>query len=308
MKRVAILGATGYIGKSLSNEFLLENKSQLFLFSRSKEKLREAFKSDAITNAHGYTFCELSEFNNHVYDVIINCAGVSDVTRIQNDPESFLRAADDIDTMIVHYLEKNNKVLYINMSSGAAGAENVVGLPRSTMQELVSIESLSPQQYYGAAKRIIEERHRSRPLLSIVDVRVFSFFSRFVDTESHFLLSEIVRCLQKKEVFETNNEDIMRDYISPRDLFSFISLLIDKKFVNDCFDIGSRAPVSKFELLDFLHKEYGLTFSIKESSAAKKGLSSNAYYGDIAKAQTLGYNPEFTSLSGIQHEINQMSM
>jgi nucleoside-diphosphate-sugar epimerase len=297
MKSVAILGATGYIGASLSRELAVQKEAiNLYLFSRSKEKilaLKESVKE--LGSQDNNYFYSMEMFSRYNYDVVINCTGVSDLTMLSEQPENIIDITESVDTTVIDYLKNNPNTLYINMSSGIV--HNALGTGSAT---------LTPADYYAFAKKEAEKRHRSLSTFSIVDIRIFSFFSRYVNLKSHFLMSEVVECITTKKIFETNSDDIVRDYISPNDLCALILLIIEKGKVNDAYDAYSKSPVTKFKLLDFLKEKYGLAYSIKDGDMVKKGLSKNEYIPKDKKADTLGYVPVLSSLECIDHEMRAL--
>lgn len=292
MKKVAILGATGHIGKALAHSCIHnENDFILYLISRSLGKindLKETFNGQGKKNSLQYLL--LNDFAEEEYDVVINATGISDMSLLQENPANILTITRAMDSIVIEYLKAHPKTLYINMSSGAVyTAPNAIE------------ENMTVGAWYAFAKKESEERHRQEKDLSIVDVRIFSFFSRFIDTKSHFLMSDIVNALLSKKPLVTSNEDIIRDYISPNDLLTLIKMIINKGEMNDFFDAYSSAPVAKFELLAFLRETYGLIYEIQDS--ASNSLSHSSYYAQDKKAKTLGYVPSVSSLTCIDQEV-----
>ncbi|MCF7843471.1 NAD-dependent epimerase/dehydratase family protein [Candidatus Gracilibacteria bacterium] len=303
MKKIAVLGATGYIGRSLLVEFFGEvGKYELFLFSRSKEKLSKIVRD--IPDAENYTLCDFSLLHKHVYDVVINCTGIGDTQELRKTPEAIFRVTEEIDNMILSYLDRKPKTLYINLSSGAVYGDNFNKAINEKTKTILNINNLKISEYYSIAKINAEAKHRSMSNLNVVDLRVFAFFSKFVDTKVGFLMSEIVECIKNKKVFKTNNTNIVRDYISASDLLSLIKLIIKKSNINDSFDVYSLKPISKFQLLSFLEKKYGLKYKINSSSSKENTIiSKNIYYSNNQKAKDLGYKPELSSLKSISKEL-----
>lgn len=305
MKRVAILGATGYIGKSLLFEFLeVPGDNTLFLFSRSVRKMKNLIKD--VSKGGDCSVHSFDEFSSFTYDVIINCTGVGDPSLLQKDPANIFTTTEEIDSIIISYLFKNPKTLYINISSGAVYGDNFKKPCTEETNTILHINSLNPQEYYSVAKIYAEAKHRSLCHLHIVDIRVFAFFSSFVDVEAKFLMSEIAYCIQHNKIFTTNDENIIRDYSTPKDLFALIQLIMVKKVNNDAFDIYSKKVISKFDLLSFLEKKYKLKYEIIKNS--KKNFSSvkKKYFSKNKKAESIGYVPKFTSLQGIEYEIDKL--
>jgi len=305
MKKIALLGATGYIGKSLLHEFFDDkSKFQLFLFSRPKDNIKNIVKDKP--KDCDIKVCPLDEFNLSDYDVIINCTGIGDPLVLKNDPSSIFKVTEEIDNMIIGYLERKPKTIYINLSSGAVYGDSFEKAITSETKSILNINNIRVSEYYAVAKINAEAKHRSVPNLNIVDLRVFAFFGHFVNTKTGFLMSEIVDCIKNKKVFETNEVNIVRDYITPKDLFSLIKLIIKKGKINDFFDVYSLKPISKFELLSFLEKKYGLKYVINKSSVKNSNSSKNIYYSKNKKAGEIGYSPTQNSMNGIGSEIDKM--
>lgn len=308
MKKIALLGATGYIGRSLLAEFFDDkDKVQLFLFSRSKDKIKNLIK----VKPKGYkvTACSFNKFNSLDYDVIINCTGIGDPMILKKEPGDIFKITEEIDNMILKYLSRKPKTLYINFSSGAVYGRDYKKAINSETKSVLNVNNISVSEYYSIAKINAEAKHRSMPILNIVDLRVFAFFSRFVNIDSGFLMSEMINCIKNKKVFKTNDENIIRDYICPKDLFSIIRAVIKKQKINDFFDVYSLKPVSKFELLSFLEKKYGLKYIIKKSLRSdNKIVSKNVYYSKDRKLKDIGCSPRFSSLKGIEFEIDRMDL
>ncbi|MFA5997311.1 MAG: NAD(P)-dependent oxidoreductase [Candidatus Paceibacterota bacterium] len=305
MKKIALLGATGYIGRSLLREFFDEkDKSQLFLFSRTKSKVHTIVKK--YPKDINFQICEIGEFNKYNYDVIINCTGIKSLNSLKQNPSEVFSATEEVDSMVIRYLLKNPKALYINMSSGAVYGDNFHKSISSKTKSVLDINNIDVSESYAIAKLNSEAKHRSLSNLNIVDLRVFAFFSRFYDVSPNFMISEIVDCLKSKKVFKTDDNNIVRDYITPKDLLSLIKKVMKKGKINDFFDVYSKAPISKLTLLSFLEKKYGLKYVINKIPKPITGVSKNVYYSKNKKAGTIGYVPEYSSLKGIESEISKI--
>ncbi len=80
MIKVALLGSTGHVGKNLTYYFGKEKNFELLLFSRNEKKLEKTISQFELKN--NFTIRKYDEFNNLTYDVVINCVGLSDPTKI----------------------------------------------------------------------------------------------------------------------------------------------------------------------------------------------------------------------------------
>ncbi len=308
MKKIAILGVTGYIGRSLLREFFLEKKGYtLFLFSRSQEKITTIIRD--VPKSIVYSVHSFSEFNEGEYDAIINCTGISGISILKENPLEIFKVTEDVDSLIISYLQQHPKAHYVNISSGAVYGNSVEERQDESTVTTLSGGFIGQRESYTIAKINAEAKHRSLTSLNIVDLRVFAFFSSLVDTDSLFLMTEIVNCIQTKKVLATNSQNMVRDYITPKDLLMLIKSIIAKKKINNYFDVYSKKPISKFDLLASMNKKYGLEFEIKKDiSKAKSSPSKNIYASKSKKAtKLLGYKPTTTSLEGILEELQKFS-
>jgi hypothetical protein len=71
--------------------------------------------------------------------------------------------------------------------------------------------------------------------------------------------------------------------------------------------VYSRAPVSKLELLEVLKKRFGLQCEIGDANIGTSPTGNKKeYYSKNHHAETFGFEPAYTSLGGIEKEIEAM--
>ena len=300
-KRIAILGATGHIAKSLIDKLYRMDRYELVLFCRSSARLNEFL--DVIINNNMVSAKKFSEFSQGEYDIIINCVGMGDPTKLKNAGVIIFRLTEKYDNMILDYLEEYPEALYINFSSGAVyGTKFNIPVDESTCTEL-DINHIDSGDFYSIAKLNAEAKHRAMADFNIVDLRVFGYFSRFIDLDAQYFMSEVISCVKDGKVLDTGEGDMVRDYIHPSDLVSLIEKCIYIQSLNDVFDVYSLKPVTKFEILEYFAKQYDLKYSIKDGMqiSAATGIK-DYYYSDYKKAGKIGYYPQFTSMDSILEE------
>lgn len=89
MKKIALLGATGNIGKALGNELsgkAFIGKFKVFQYARSLGNLQA--------------------FGEAGYDVIINCIGIGSPAVLKRDPAVIFGVTEQFDSLVMGYLEK----------------------------------------------------------------------------------------------------------------------------------------------------------------------------------------------------------
>lgn len=300
--KVAIFGATGHIGKNLTLYFSQEKKYELFLFSRDVNRLHKII--DKICPGNSFSMNNYDNFGKFTYDIIINCVGISNPREIEKNSSSIIKITEHFDNKIIDYLETHQSTLYINMSSGVVYGHDFAIPADESIYSKLTINNPSSGYFYSIAKINSEAKHRAFQNLNIIDLRLFNFFSRFIDLSTNFFISDVVSSIKNKVTLSTSPEDIKRDFVHPEDLYSLIQKCIMKGSLNDSFDVYSKSPISKFQLLDNLSVKYNLKYVVKEnvSLAAPTGNKEN-YYSSSRKAATIGYFPRYSSLETIMSEI-----
>ena len=300
-KKIAILGATGHIAKSLIEMLSCTDGYELILFYRSSDRMNSFL--EMIHSNNTISIKKYSEFNQAGYEVIINCVGIGDPAKLKNAGVMIFRLTEKFDNMILDYLEKHPEALYINFSSGAVyGTKFNIPVNESTYNEL-DINHIVPGNFYSIAKLNAEAKHRAMADLNIIDLRVFGYFSKFIDVNAHYFMSELISCVKDGKNLITEKGDMARDYIHPSDLVSLIEKCMAVKSINDAFDVYSLKPVTKFEILEYFAKQYGLKYSIKDDMQISAATGTkDYYYSSYKKAEELGYFPQYTSMDSIIEE------
>jgi nucleoside-diphosphate-sugar epimerase len=296
--KISILGARGQIARSLISLYINKGElDNLELYSRNPESL--------ISEVEGAKVYPSEDFIHHGHEIIINCIGISNLKDSKDFGPEIFNIHEIWDNLILECLKKGEKTLYINMSSGAVYGKNFQTPVAEQSCLLSGITEISPVDFYAVSKLNSEAKHRSFEKLSIVDLRIFSYISKFIDFNSNFLVSEIMTAIKNKKTFVTNDSDISRDYLHPEDMMQIISLVIkqwgETGFINDSFDTYSKNPITKMDMLNGLAEKFDLQYDIKKEKkvdSSATGFKMN-YYSVNKKLQKLGYEPRYSSLDAI---------
>ena len=259
-KNIAIFGSTGHIGKNLISFFIKNNDFKIFLFSRDIKK----FESLKMIFSDTMSFNTYDDFGKNEYDVIINCVGISNPNTFEKNSRSIFDTAEFYDMMALDYLKNFPTTLYINLSSGAVfGREFDKPVDDSSTYKF-DVNKINKGEMYSVSKMYLESKHRSLPDLNIVDLRIFGFFSRFIDVNAGFFMSELLQALKNKSEFITDKKDFVRDYVNPNDFYDLTKNCIANKKINDVFDVYSKEIISKFQILEECFNKFDLKFKLVE--------------------------------------------
>ena len=302
--KIAILGSTSHIAKGLINNFLQSGWFCLHLYTRSPDRLlrfldiiEESVEKDCVLH-EGY-----DDFAEGSYDVVINCVGVGTLSKLGGDYSNYFVVTEKYDNLIIEHLLENPDTLYISISSGAVyGRELSAPADENTVNH-ISVNHVTTDDYYAIARLNAETKHRAFGNLRIVDLRVFSYFSRFIDLTDGYFITEIMDCILNEKVLVTDDVNIVRDYIHPEDLFLMIRKCMGAGKINKAFDAISSKPAEKREILDYFSLKYGLKYEISRflghaSATGKK----NIYCSDYNSASCIGYEPTYRSKDAIEQE------
>ena len=300
--RIAILGATSHIAKNLIVG--LNKTMQLFLFARSSEKVLAFLQMQGITNrVAGVRQLDAFGVDNIYYDAVINCIGYGTPDKLRNSGAEIQFVTERYDNVIIAYLLSHRSSTYVNFSSGAIYGANVKPVDNNTGFG-IALGALSVSDAYRVAKLNSETKHRSMSSFSIIDLRLFSFFSRFIDLDSSYFMAELVRCIQHGLDFATSSDELMRDYVHPMDLCRLIENCIQVKGINKALDIYSLQPAKKSEIISVFQKKFGLKVRIIDASriGSPTGEKENYFSTKRDAAQIFGYMPKYTSIESLVAE------
>jgi nucleoside-diphosphate-sugar epimerase len=302
--RIAILGATSQIAQDLILSFSINKDYDFLLFGRNIELLEKWINSENLSEK--YQVKEYSEFSNdQKYDMIINFVGIGDPAKAQKTGNDIFKITEQYDDMALEYVKQHKKTKYIFLSSGAVYGGNYQEPVNKDTIATIDINNLKSTDWYTLAKLYAEAKHRSLSDLSIIDVRVFNYFSHTQNIDTRFLITDIVRAIKNKEVFKTSVDNIVRDFITPPDFYNLIQAIIDAKSTNIALDCYTKNPVSKFDLLSELKNKFGLIYDFDENidTIDATGAKVN-YYSTNKISGNIKYMPDNTSLDGIIQEMN----
>jgi nucleoside-diphosphate-sugar epimerase len=307
--KIAILGSTSHMAKGLINNFLQGGGFSLHLYTRSPDKvlnflgtIEKSPDKDCVIH-EGY-----NDFLKSSCDVVINCIGVGTLNKLRGDYTKYFTVAEEYDNLAIGCLRNNcPNALYISFSSGAVYGKDFSAPVEENTINSIRVNHVTAEDYYAIVRLYTEAKHRAFNGLRIIDLRLFSYFSRFIDLTDGYFITEVMDCILNKKVLVTNDVNIVRDYLHPEDLFSIIRKCMDAGKINSAFDVISAKPVEKKEILDYFSLEYGLKYKISRSVSHVSATGpKNIYYSTYNKALEIGYKPNFTSMDALQQEAKHI--
>jgi nucleoside-diphosphate-sugar epimerase len=297
--RIAVLGATGHVGQVLAHH-LPATGADVVLVGRDPDRVRAVALAADLGLDAATTFDALPETP---VDVLVNCVGIGDPAKLAARPEAVYEVTQHFDDICLGYLNARPGTMLVNFSSGAVYGTDFTAPATDESTLSVAVNSIAAEDHYGIAKLASESRHRARPGDSIIDLRLFGLFSRYIDPTARYFANELVACVASGEEFVTGPDDMKRDFVRPADLAALVRIAAAARAVNAPWDVATGTPVSKFELLETFARRFGLRWRIDESlrPASATGAKTD-YYSLSHRARLSGWEPTATSLETVVEE------
>ena len=109
----------------------------------------------------------------------------------------------------------------------------------------------------------------------------------------------MIRC-RENQIMKTDDKNITRDYIGPKDLHQLIMKLVKNDFLNTSVDCFTKDPTDKFSILELMKSQFGLKYEIINSDSGINAYGPrDNYFSENFKASSFGYEPLFSSLENI---------
>ena len=306
---ITILGATSHIARGLIYQITNQGACGLRLYTRSPEELGRFLGSIGRAPGPDLEVHEgYDDFAAAPHDVLVNCVGVGTVRKLQGDYSRYFAVTELYDNLVIDAMRAScgPDALYISLGSGAVYNTFSAPAEQDTVAQ-IQVNSLAKEQYYAVCRLNAEAKHRSLPHLSIVDLRIFAYFSRFMDLDDGYFISEALRAILEGRVLEVDASNFVRDYLHPEDLYAMIQRCMEAGRINAAYDVCSSAPVEKQQILDHLGRQHGLQTRVRQELAPPTATGTkNVYCSNNRSAATIGYEPRYSSMDTIAGEARAL--
>lgn len=233
MINVLILGSSSHIAKGLIYYFEQDKNYKLTTWSRSIDTTTTVYYMFGLKNK---------------YDIIINCIGKGKASTIQSINYDDIVYYNELDKCIINYLKQYKSCFYFNISSWVAGED---------------IKENHRHYIYATNKKYLEIKHRLLPELNIIDLRIQAYFSRWIDLDSGFLLSDILNHIKNGTKLTLNDDTKKEMNISiPINIYEYIVYIYNKNVCcNYHFNLINNV-VKKSDILIY----FNIIYSIKSNT------------------------------------------
>jgi nucleoside-diphosphate-sugar epimerase len=257
MKTIAVVGASGHVGKSLCQSIEEDGRFNLLPCSRSSGNINEWARTTV--------------------DVVVNCVGVGSPLKVRALERDVFSMTDTTDNRILEWLRTHDR-LYIFISSGAIHYR---------------------KDCYAIAKRCAELKHRALEQQAIVDLRLFNYITEHINIGDGYLITELLRAILDKKPFVTYNIDVEKDFTGRHELWRAVLAAIGHPG-NAAYDVYSKAPTTKFDIMAFCGLQYNMAFRVKGGKRTTLSKYTPTEHG----LQKIGYEPQRDSTQCIKEAFD----
>jgi nucleoside-diphosphate-sugar epimerase len=279
---IAILGATGYIGRSLG--WLLAREGRpLTLFARDLRKLTAPGWPPAIR------LRQLDEFDAADFELVVNAIGAGDPARVKSIGPDILNITAFWDQRVMATMGARTR--YVFLSSGAVYGSSFDRPVNIDSQLCLPVNAMTSVPAYTLAKLQAELSHRAAEAHAILDLRIFGYADPVIDLDGTFFLAELARAVRNRDIFVTSHEDMVRDYAGVRELLALIDGWEQAGAPNCPLDLYTTAPASKQDILNACTARYGLRINYVAEAGSTTTGAKRFYASEYRAAKDFGFKP-----------------
>jgi nucleoside-diphosphate-sugar epimerase len=271
MVKVLVTGGAGFISSSLAERLLSFGYFEVVLVDNLITGRRENIPDDKHCT---FIKCDVNDFNDisavmtaYRFDYVFHYAALVGVTRTLQNPVKVLDDVQGIRNVLM--LSKNTGVKRIFYSSSSEVYGEPVVMPQH--EHTTPLNSRLP---YAVVKNIGEAYCRSYHQEYKLDYTIFRFFNTYGPNQSpDFVMSKFINA-----ALINNDITVYGDGLQSRtfcyiddNIDICIKILLEDKYKNDVFNIGSDQEITIYELADTIIKLTGSGSKIIHLPPLKEG-------------------------------------
>ena len=297
MKKILIIGGTGFIGYHVANK-ALKKKWQVTSISTNRPKKNRKL------NKLKYLNCDISKIKNIEktlkklsFDYIVNLGG-------------YVNHSEKRKTYLSHYVGFKNLIEYFENSNiksfVQAGSSVEYGFNKAPQNEKMNLNINKVPSVYGKSKirsTFLGLKKFKDSNFPITIIRFYLVFGPRQD-KNRFIPIIIDGCLKNKK-FDCSSGEQLRDFIYVEDAVSAIFKIFNKKKARgEIFNLGSGKPKKLRNIIEFI-KNYLKSGKPQYGSIKLRKDEPVKLYPSINKAKkVLSWKPKVNFFKGLIRTIN----
>ena len=290
--RILVVGSKGFIGSHCVNHFSRENEvwgcDVVLDYNTPRYIPIDSVDSD---------FLEI--FQQHPFDVCINCSGAANVPfSLQKPFNDFKLNTLNVFKLLEAIRLHAPKCKFITMSSAA-----VYGNPDSLpIKELLPRVPVSPYGYHKVMSEMICEEFSRFCGIQTCCLRIFSAYGPGLKKQLFWDLYHKVKGQDEPTLWGTGRES--RDFIYISDIVRIVELAItNSKFNGEMVNVANGKQITIAEVAETVRQVSGTNKVIRFNGEERKGDPIN-WEADIDLIKRWGYQPIIDMKEGVEKYIS----
>ena len=280
MKKLIIIGSSGFVGKSLNDYFKNKGNIKIINYSRTEKKNIIRIKKLPIS------------------DYIIYCINNQNIKLSLKYFYHFKKLLK----------RSSKKVKIVFFSSGA-----IYG-PRSIQRKFRENEKIYKSKYnkfsgykkkYSKEKYILEKEFKkiTKEGFKVSIVRGFAFYGKYI-LNYDYLISKIILAAKSKKPIKINNPNIRRSYMHSDDMCRWLIKIANFSSINcPVINLGSDKTLNLIKFVNYLNKKFKSNITINKNNTKKIDFyvpSINVAKKTLKLKNTVNFNNAINSLIKIK--------
>lgn len=291
MKKIAVTGANGFVGKHLVNELLDNNYKVLAIGGSNLPMNHESAPNTDYVSIDLSKSDELEKLDLSDVDAIIHLAGLAAVGPSFDDPMLYITTNASLETnLFQRSIKQGVTPRFIIVSSGSLYDPHQP-LPISETTKVI------PSSPYAVSKITQEQlgHYYGNRGFEVIIARPFNHIGPGQGTG--FLVADLASQIVAREQGETanimvGNLDAKRDYTDVRDIARAYRLLLERGKPGETYNICSGVSLSGHEVLELLINQSSVTPKVEQDPARMRPSDAPDIYGSHSKiTEDTGWQP-----------------
>lgn len=301
MKRILVVGGSGFLGQNIARHFH-GNGAEVAGIGGTPLDAGSAdcfARFDCLRLPSGDLDSLLREFEP---ELVVNCAGAALVGRSFSSPEEdFLCNV----SVVSGLLESLRTVLpdcrFVQLSSAA-----VYGNPRTLpVDESADIAPISPYGYHKRQAELLVEEYANIYQMRSASVRIFSAYGPGLSKQVLWDLSRKIASNGLVEIHGDGSES--RDFIHSKDVARGIETVVSQAPMNgEIYNLATGRETEIREVLRILLEEFGVEREVRYTGVVGEGVP-RRWCADISRIGELGFEPAVSVSEGLRDYVNWFS-
>lgn len=233
MKKIAIMGARGFVGKNLTEHF--QNKYEVYPITRKEVDLLD-FESVK------------HFFEIHEIDAVFNCMNQGGSRKTGYDSASVDVIGNNLKMFFNVEQSIGKQTKMINFGSGAQydKARNLVKVSEKEIGQKM------PKDDYGYSKYVMSKYVSALQSSNVYSPIIFGLYGQYEDYTFKFISNAIVKNLLHMPI--VINQNVLFDYLYMGDFLKIMDLIVENEFPEKEFNITPCKSISLVEICNLINE------------------------------------------------------